>query len=205
MAFIDKTYFFNDIELTGSQLSNVTQWINQYESEILTKLLGYRLKSELDADLDTNGNPQTAKFINLVNGGVEFNFDLNGYTIYSKWKGLRDQSNLKSLIAYYVYYQYRNYNETSTTTVGEKRNVGENSESANPEYKLMDAWNKMIDWYGYIPYDYFKYNCETLFLDNANYEHINKDSSAYNYLLANISDFENWVFEPIEKLNMFHL
>lgn len=199
MSFINKTYFINDINLTSAQLDNIINWITIYEEEILKKLLGYTLHTELIADLDINGNPQTTKFINLV-GGAEFSFTtINGYDVSTKWMGLRDSTRLKSLIAYYTYYQYRNENETYNTTSGQKINNSENSTKADVVPKLINAWNKMIDLYGNVPY---KYNKE-YFLNNDNYRHYNSNPSAFNYLLANIDDFNNWVFEPLEKINVF--
>lgn len=201
MSFIDDTYFNEDISLTGQQLTNISSWITRYEEELLKKLLGYTLYTELIDDLDENDNPQTQKFIDLV-GGKAFSFELNGYTISTKWEGLRNVTIKKSLIAYYVYYHYRNKTETYSTISGEKRNASENSISVNAVYNLVDAWNKMVEWYGFFPYEYFYTASEVMFLDNSNYSHINKMPSAYNYLLANLEDFEDWVFEPIEAKNI---
>lgn len=199
MSFINNTYFNRDINLTSGQLNNMTFWISEYEPEILEKLLGYNLYSELISDLDIDGNPQSQKFIDLVDG-KEFSFDLNGYTINTKWKGLRNNFK-KSLIAYYVYYQYRINNESFNSSVGQVITNTENSVHVDAKPELIIAWNKMIDLYGFIPYNYVN-NC---FLDNSNYIHYNNLPSAYNYLLANIVDFNNWVFEPIETQNILFI
>lgn len=195
MSFIDNTYFVGDINLTSGQLDNITNWITVYETEILKKLLGYTLYAELQADL-VSGVPQTTKFIRLVNG-YTFSFEFNGQTINEKWEGLKGL-NKKSLIAYYVYYQYRNLNETFNTTAGQKTNVSENSQNVNAAFYFIYVWNKMVELYGVVP----EYN-ESYFLNNDNYVHFNKLPSAYNYLLANIADFENWVYEPIYYQNIF--
>ena len=197
MSFIDYTYFNDDINLTGAQATNITSWITIYEEEILKSLLGYTLYTELIDDLDVNGNPQTTKFINLV-GGAEFTFETReGYTVSTKWMGFRDSVRLKSLIAYYVYYQYRNEKESFNTNAGQKVNVSENSERASVIYKLVNTWNKMINLYGITPKGYEP----EYFLNLDNYEHYNILPSAYNYLLANKDDFSTWIFNPLRKQN----
>lgn len=219
MSFIDNTYFIKDITVpvnTVSQ-SNIDNYIERYENEILQRLLGYELLKNLLADL-SGGNPQTQRFIDLVNG-AEFSFDLNGNTVNTKWEGLRN-SVKKSLIAYWVYFNYRNENEAYFSGIGQRRGKGENSEKADITPKIVSVWNKMIDLYGetpkyYYPYQVTKYNARVtdrffkvildkeFFLDQGNYEHYTYEPSAYNFLLANISDYPEWRFDPILKLNIF--
>lgn len=196
MSLIDNTYFNEDINLTSGQLTNITSWITVYETELLKMLLGYPLWKLLIADLDGNDDPQTQIYIDLVDG-AEFSFEYGGVTITDKWEGLRGL-NEKSVIAYYVAYQYMNQNETFNTTSGQKKNKGENSESVSPVFKLVDMWNKMIDMYGEVP-DYRK----EFFLNSDNYTHYNEMPSAYNFLLANITDYPTWVFKPLQKTNIF--
>ena len=57
----------------------------------------------------------------------------------------------------------------------------------------------MIDIYGDTPYDYG----ETFFLQQDRYDHYNVKPSAYNFLLANKDDYPEWIFKPIDKLNIF--
>lgn len=196
MSFIDYTYFIRDINLTSGQLNGIDGWVTIYETEILKKLLGYELYTELINDLDGSGNPQTQKFTDLVDG-KEFSFELYGYTINTKWEGFRNTLK-KSFIAYYVYYQYRIENESFNSSVGQVLTSTENAIRVDATPTLISSWNKMIDLYGFIPYNYVN-NC---FLNNSNYIHYNNLPSAYNYLLANIVDFDNWVFEPIETQNI---
>lgn len=196
MSLIDNTYFTEDINLTSAQLTNISDWIDVYEAAFLKMLLGYPLYKLLLADLDGNGDPQTEPYTSLVDG-AEFSFEYAGLTITDKWEGLRGL-NKKSVIAYYVAYQYIDQNETFNTTAGQKRNNSENSISVSPVFKLVDIWNKMVDLYGPVP----DYRSE-FFLNNDNYVHYNALPSAYNYLLANKDTFSTWVFKPLQKINVF--
>jgi hypothetical protein len=196
MSIIDNTYFNEDITLTSGQLTNITDWITVYETEFLKMLLGYPLYKLLIADQDGNGDQQTEPYVSLVDG-ADFSFEYAGNTITERWEGLKGV-NQKSVIAFYVFYQYMNQNETFNTTAGQKRNNSENSVSVSPVFKLVDVWNKMVELYGPVP----DYRSE-FFLNNDNYVHYNALPSAYNYLLANITDFETWVFKPLQKTNIF--
>lgn len=199
MSFIDNTYFIKNINLTSDQLNNINSWILEYEPDILKKLLGYNLYSELINDLDVDGNPQTQKFKDLVNG-KEFNFDFYGYTINTKWEGFRNTLK-KSLISYYVYYQYRVNNESFNSSIGQVNTNTENATRIDANPVLIITWNKMIDLYGFIPFNLINNS----FLDNSNYIYYNTLPSAYNYLLTNIVDFSNWIFEPIETQNILNI
>ena len=220
MSFIDNTYFVKDIAIPiNSTLQAISdEYILRYENEILQKLLGYELLKALLADLDGSGDPQTQRFIDLVDG-AEFSFDFNDNTINTKWEGLRNTMK-KSFIAYWVYFQYRNENESFFSGIGQRKGKGENSVMVDVRPKLVSSWNKMIKLYGktpkyYYPYQTTRYNAritdrfykvlldKEFFLDQSNYEHYNCDPSAYNFLLANIDDYPEWIFEPIKKLNVF--
>lgn len=203
MAFHDSTYYVRDINLTAQQLNNISGYIDRYEYEILVSLLGDELYEEFENDLNESGEPQSEKFTNLLNGGVDFTFTtIGGTEVTKKWKGLIQPDLKKSVLAYFTFFNYLNENETQTTTVGQKKTVSENSESVSALPKLTNAWNRGVNIYGETP-DYFRSYHPDYFLDNDNYEHWNGDASAYNYLLANISDFSNWVFTPLYKRNFF--
>lgn len=197
MSLIDKTYFIEDINLTGSQLTNLSSWITVYEDDILIKLLGYSLYKALKADLDGSGDPQSQIYKDLVNG-AEFSFEFLGQTINTKWEGLRG-FNKKSLIAYYVFYQYKNNTEHFNTSAGQKSGLSENSETVSVRPTLIHAWNKVVDMYGVTPYGLSVND----FINNESYYHFNIYPSAYNFLLANLSNYSSWVYEPIEKQNIW--
>ena len=201
MSLILNTYFSKDINLTGAQINVVASaWLNEYEEDILKKLLGYTLYKALIADLNGTSEPTLQRFKELIDGADLTFTTINGYEVITRWVGLRNKTLLKSLIAYYVYYQYRNEEESFNSGSGQKSGLAENSESVSAAPKLINTWNKMVDWYGKIPTNiaYPEY-----FLNQNNYRHFNPDASAFNFLLANIDTYPEWVFEPLDTINIF--
>lgn len=201
MTLIDNTYFNNDINLTSEQLNIVQQWITDYEPVLLKKLLGYDLYTLLETDLNGTADPTAQRFKDLVDGKA-FSFTYYGTDISTKWGGLRDKTLLKSVIAHYVYYQYRNEDESFNSNAGQVSPLGENSSKVSVQPKLRTTWNKVVDIYGATPK---QINCMEYFLNAENYEHYNAYPSAYNFLLANADTYPEWVFEPIEKVNKYNL
>lgn len=198
MSLIDYTYFIRDINvpLNGTTDSDpayqdLSQSITKYENEVLQHLLGYTLWKEFKAEIDAES--YSTKWANFKDG-AEFSFTFNGQTINTKWEGLVN-SEKESLIAYYVYFRHRIEKETFYTGIGEKRAKGENSTTADAKPKLIRAWNNMIALYGHSPRYAWKYG----WLNNDNYQHWNEEPTAYNYLLANKSDFDSWVFKPLHR------
>lgn len=208
MSFISASTYFNstDINVPTDQLGADGAYataILQYEPEILKYLLGYELYTLLIADLDGSGDPQTAIYTDLVDG-AEFSFELNGKTINTKWNGFRN-TELISLIAYYVYFSYRTQNEAFNSGYGQTISLGENSTKVDPTPKLIAVWNKMIELYGQTPNYIFNdlRSPDEYFLEQDNFNHYNILPSAYNFLLANIDDYPTWVFKPLELKNLF--
>ena len=204
MSIISDSYYIDEINLTPQQINVVNQsWQAYHEEVILTKLLGYELytiyKDDLEDNPTTPESPTAQRFKDLVDG-KEFTFEFNGNSITKKWAGLRDLNFYKSLIADYVYYQYRNQTENYNSGAGQVHSNTENSTRADIVPKLINVWNKMIDKYGPTPY----WMCDAdLFLNNNNYVHYNSMPSAYNFLLANIETYPEWIFEPLDKQNIF--
>jgi hypothetical protein len=56
---------------------------------------------------------------------------------------------------------------------------------------MKNAWNKFVDLYGETGY---------VGMDNTTYVVWNDYPSAYNFLLANLSDYPDWRFTPQEKI-----
>ena len=205
MSQIDELYFvrgirvpYNEAAATDPLYVQLTNAIIRYENEILKKLLGYTLwKEYTDAvaasELDVDPVALATKWDELKNG-AEFSFEYGGQTITDKWNGFTNSDKI-SLIAYYVYYQHRINTETSYTGSGEKRSKGENSTNADAKPKLVKAWNEMVNLYGKTPYSLIS---KDNFMDVNNYTHENAAPSAYNFLLANVSDYEGWIFTPLK-------
>lgn len=203
MSIISESYYTKDINLETGQITTVLRdWQDIYEEKILKSLLGYTLYELYVSDLNTTGavyEPVAQRFKDLVDG-KEFSFDVNGYTINTKFEGLRNKTTKRSLVAYYTYYMYRNEVESFNTSAGQMVGKVENSEKVSVHPKLVHTWNKLINWYGYINWDLVYSN---LWLDNGNYSHLNALPSAYNFLLANLETYPEWVFEPLEDLNIW--
>ena len=196
MSLIDNTYFVGDIalpnldEVTNSFADSITR----YEEEILKNLLGYRLYDALKT-IVALGEPYPTIWDDFING-AEFTFEFEGNTITQKWNGLVN-TDLISLISYYVYYQYRYENLSTTTSINDVQGIAENSTKVNDARKMVYAWNKGIELYGELPTWNFFYKY------HSTYEFYNDKPSAYNFLNANRSDYPNWVFSSLNRLNEF--
>jgi len=203
MSIIDHTYYSKDVNLTSYQITNLfEEWQKAYEEVILRKLLGHTLYTLYYADLDKTGvidTPVSDRFKDLVDGKA-FAFEVNEYTVNAKFQGLRNSVLKQSLVGYYAYYMYRNEVESFNSGVGQKTSKTENSNNISVRPKLISTWNKMIDWYGRTPNQLI---CIEYFLNNGNYSHFNYLPSAYNFLLANIETYPEWVFEPLEDQNIW--
>jgi hypothetical protein len=192
--FIDSTYFVGELNIPNASVeSSLTQAIAQYEKEILIQLLGYPLYSLLIADC-TNYVPATQKYIDLVNG-ADFTHAYGGDDITLHWNGLKN-TDLQSLIAYYVFYKYveRDVTRLYPAGVGASKE-GDGWARASAVNKLCAAWERMRELYGKLPS-----NFSSPFVPSYAYT---SDASAYNFLLANIDDYPDWTFTPQRNINPF--
>jgi len=204
MSLIDYTYFVRDINVpvlaTDSSDNNYTKLndsISRYENDVLKSLLGYALWKEFTDAVTaaTEESPLAQKWVDLRDG-KELSFEVFGQSVSTKWNGLKNTDKV-SLLAYYVYYQHRLYGQTSYTGLGETKAKGENSVVADGSFKIVSAWNHLVNLYGEIPFPIVKYKSQ--FNDIDNYIHYNDAPSAYNFLLANKATYTNWIFTPLSK------
>lgn len=146
MPTIDTSYFFGPITIANitdaAVVSSFNLFLSEYEEKLLTDLLGYDLSKKYKAGI-ASPTPD-AKWTDLRDG-KEYT---NRIGILQKWKGLKftDGTAKKSLIANYVYYMYMRNNATVTTGVGEKIAKAQNAEAASSAYKMVNAWNQMVEW-----------------------------------------------------------
>lgn len=129
---IDSTYFINEIFIAGqansvdvnSSRSKLSGFIAKYESRYLTEILGKDLYSDFKAGLESDPVPQ-------------------------KWIDLRDalanDATKESPIANYVYYWFLRSQTTTTTGIGETKQLSENADRASSIDKQVRAWNEMVD------------------------------------------------------------
>ena len=212
-TLIDTSYFVGDISLpqVGNpiQESEVTNSINTYEPKILKRLLGYDLYTLLQTAWDDYpGTPLPDRFDELINGAI-FSIEFRNKTYNLKWDGLINSAK-KSLIAYNVYANYMNNEATQTNTTGVSRIQQENALQASPRPKIIYAFNRMVELYGQVPksrelgFNDFKDKEDIISFwgDSDNYLYWNIEPSAYNFLLANLNTYPEWIFSPIYKKNV---
>ena len=121
LLFIDIGDFIGEINLDISSDANVQAQFEslgrQVEEDVLRDLLNDKLYNDLIADLDVNEDPQTQKFIDLVNG-VTYQ-RISGETI--------NYDGLKRMLRYFVYEQYLDFSFTNNASTGQNVNENENS------------------------------------------------------------------------------
>lgn len=134
---IDASYFYGQLSIPqitdAAVIANLNWFINEYEPKLLTNLLGYELyKFTVD-------NPSDADVLKLING--------TDYGDNKHWNGLKFGTSplKKSLIANYVYYWWMRNNMSQTTIGGEKESKAENAIGSSPRYKMVRAWNDMVE------------------------------------------------------------
>lgn len=117
-------------------------FIEEFERDVLTKCLGYPLFSSFETELDAdqpNGLKDTAddKWDDLLNGKE---YTISGTPVI--WKGLKfkEGSLERSLIAYYVFYQHLDNDQSSTTQVQVK-----NAIAVSPVPKAVKSWRKFYE------------------------------------------------------------
>lgn len=118
------------IDVIGNQLQ---VYINKYEPKILSKVLGYQLYKEFKAAIDA-GAPIDAKWTNLRDG-AEYTYN----SIPEYFDGV------KVIVVNYIYFKFIKENSQHASGVGIKRVNSENSENADPSYKMQLAYNEMVD------------------------------------------------------------
>lgn len=190
MSLIDSTYFIGEILITNkTQLATeITDVISRYEKEILISLLGYKTYKAMIAA------PAVEPYKSLIEG-AEFEMTFDGITQLQKWIGFKN-TDKKSLVAYYVYYKYQERIFSNPSGIGNIKQKAENADTTTPIYKMVNAWNNMIDLYGYVP-------CENMIQPDGTI--YNNSASAFNYLSVNIDLFPDWIFTPLKPINSFLL
>ena len=168
MALIDSTYFTNDINLNVGAYSDLTQYIDKFEKEVLIGLLGYTLYTEMMSDYAAlPGTPLPEKWDRLING---YTYDYNGVTI--RWNGLINSDKV-SFIAYYVYCQYTKAHQFPQSQTGAVQPQNENSVVVDGIANHTAAWNRFVVEY---------YNCwQFLFQYETDYIDFFRYTKRYEY------------------------
>jgi len=137
------TDFVGQISIPNSAPSdtegaNLALFIAKYEAKFLTDVLGYKMAQDFTTAIALN--PTSGVWFDLWKG-AEFT---DTYGRLNKWCGFRNNDSLLS-IANYIYVQYIEQTQTSTTGLGEKRTETTNAVAATPIWKICQAWNDMVD------------------------------------------------------------
>lgn len=187
---IDHTYFVGEISLPAQVLqgdyADINPFIVKYEREALIDLVGYTLYKELKAGIDA-GDPYNAEKWKRLITGHEYEIDYLGDTYLVKWNGLIN-SELISLLAYYIYFKYVQFHVTHTSGFGELIQQAENASKVSPSQKMVNAWNRFIDLRGDPSDDLINPTCYN-FLNNF------EDDATNGY--------PKWIFNVKRHTNTF--
>lgn len=214
MYIIDESYFIkeiiipneSEIDVSGSCVSFAI-WIDQEVRLCLQNALGFTLFNDLDSQI-TDGvlnNGADQKWQDLVNGKT---YTKNGKTY--RWEGLKfTKGTFKgSLLAYYVYCKWLEFQLSQMTGFGENRGQAVNSMSANSTHRYVTIWNTFVKMYqGENSTD----NTYKLTFINGVpfYDYFNNNESGYvslvDYLLDNEDDYPDAAVMRYEYLNTFGL
>ena len=159
MAIITVRDFIGEIHVSINEINRAEfqSYIDRVVPYRLQQLFGDKLYNEYLADLDVNGDPQTQKFIDLVNGKTYV--DCNGYTF--------NYEGLKRMLRYFVFSDYKINTAYEDLGTGTKKLKGENSTNAtwfNVSNISKDFNDKGVKLY-YMGIKYI-YNHLTTYFDN---------------------------------------
>jgi len=129
---IDKSDFVGDYELAKSGQDNINLFIEKYEKQILSQLLGSELLGLFQADLSIAKVPQAPLYLDLYNPFVK---DMVGVNV--------EYIGLKEMVLAYVFFFYSRKNSVKSTMNGPVNNVTEVSEPAN-KFFLIGYYNRAI-------------------------------------------------------------
>jgi len=190
---IDKSYFIREIAIPNLNQAPVIAELDVdilfYEKEILTDLLGYELYAAYITGIA--GETPEAKWTDLRDG-ADFSFEFCGRTVNTRWNGF-ENSEKDSLIAYYVYANWVSKRMQTLTSIGVGAASSENSSAVTGERKMVGAWRRFLELYGKAPDWVCDYAHEPTM-------HFNEKPSAYNFLLANFDNYDNWIFTKREDV-----
>lgn len=153
MAYlIDETYFQRELFVPNaddqdrSVYKDLQSFIDDKARLCLKEALGYTLFKDFDSYV-TNGNlgsgaPQ--KWLDLVNG-VEYTVNNDTY----RWDGLLIEEGAfkRSVLAYYVYYHWLEYSQSTMSGVGEVVLNAKNAINVNSTQRMTSTWNDFVELY----------------------------------------------------------
>lgn len=155
MYIIDDTYFIKELNIPNSKEINaydtggddpLDQWIDQYARLLLQNALGTTLFNDLNTNVNASGAyvSGVVKWDNLVNGVI---YTKNG--VEYEWKGLSfTEGTFKgSLMAYFVYCKWLEFQLSRMSGVGEVKGNAANSVNVNSTQRYVTLWNTFFEAY----------------------------------------------------------
>lgn len=170
---IDKSYFKGEISIPSNKISD-----NKLEMFIALAEPDI-LRDLLGETLyqDYLANPTAEKWVKFVEGH-EYTYD--GYTV--KWQGLKNSQKI-SLLAYFTFERLARAEDSYLNTSGGVQGVSDKGNTVSVNSIMTQAQCKGVDLYGKCTDSPLK-------------------PTAYNFIKDGGYDFDNWVFTPIEKINI---
>lgn len=146
---INPTPTVNDLSKGGELLL----YISTYERDVLIKLLGYSLYKEFSDQFDVDANDQWTikpladqKWKDLLNG-KEYTIDNVTYNfrglIFSE--GIGTSLINRSLLSYYVYYNFLSNDVDNYSSVGVQNETAKNATKVSAIPKAVKAWNNFYN------------------------------------------------------------
>ncbi len=158
MSIIDETYFIGKIDLPTDNVNRVNKlqtYIDDSEKEYLIKALGYELYKLFIAYV-ANPTPTVDRYDDILNGSDFTNITTNKL---DNWNGLQN-TELKSFLAYFSYYEFLDGENESASGDGVTSNEFENSIKVSPIQKQTRAFSLGKELYCKL-YDFLKANEDT--------------------------------------------
>jgi hypothetical protein len=174
MSITDTTYFVADINLPIGTYNTITEESARLEKEILELLLGYGLAKLVIAY--SGSSEQRIK--DIVEGKEYTEGD---YTI--KWNGLKN-SDLKSILSYYIYIHYLKNNAVTFQNTGAVAPISEGGAMVSVAGLIQRAGYRLRELAGYPGQDLYA-------------------PSLYNFLLKYESTYPEWQWTEYKPYNAF--
>ena len=119
-------------------VTRMQDYINKYETQYLTEMLGADLYAEFKADVIAgSGYPTEARFQVILDA---LSVDFNGHILFS--------NGIVEMLKGFIYYEYTKDQIVAMTNIGNVRPIGENSEVASSLYtQIYNRYNEGIRTY----------------------------------------------------------
>ena len=149
-SIINIDYFNGDLNIPNTDHEEVKAdlelFINQYESKFLSELLGFETYKLFHDDIDYSVPEASISPWEELLSGAEF---VDSHKRKNKWPGfIGDQFGIdhkESPIANFVYWHWMRRSVSQTVGVGVVKAKVENSTIADPNPKMVKAWNDMVE------------------------------------------------------------